>query len=67
MQTVDAKKVVVNIDCADLHAFDRQLYEWLVAYPAEVLPILDAVLSQAAEQLTGATNLSLQARPCDCC
>jgi len=37
---------VINLDTADLRAFDRTLYTWLVNYPREVVPIFDKQIAE---------------------
>lgn len=42
MQAVEDEDLVVNVDCQDMRKFDVELYSQLVAYPMEVIPLLDA-------------------------
>eukprot|EP00741_Cyanophora_paradoxa_P009453 tig00000144_g9157.t1 len=37
----------VNIDCKQIYDFDKQLYTDLIAYPQEIIPLMDLVLSKA--------------------
>eukprot|EP00727_Mastigamoeba_balamuthi_P009365 m51a1_g5050 DNA replication licensing factor MCM4 (1097) ;mRNA; r:58296-64081 len=41
---------VINIDCANLKAFDAQAYAHLVNYPSQVIPIMDHVINELASQ-----------------
>ena len=42
VQAVEDEDLVVNVDCQDMRKFDVELYSQLVAYPMEVIPLLDA-------------------------
>lgn len=39
------------MDCKELHSFTPQLYRSLVAYPREVIPVLDDVLNTIAASI----------------
>jgi DNA replicative helicase MCM subunit Mcm2 (Cdc46/Mcm family) len=42
----DHNETLLNIDCMNIYAFDAQLYQQLVMYPAEVLVLLDKEAKQ---------------------
>jgi hypothetical protein len=45
-QMYDHNETLLNIDCMNIYAFDAQLYQQLVMYPAEVLVLLDKEAKQ---------------------
>ena len=53
LQALDDEEVFLNIDLMHLHQYDKQLYSQLVAYPGEVIPLLDAEARYIAEDLQG--------------
>ncbi|KAL3152229.1 hypothetical protein ABBQ32_001311 [Trebouxia sp. C0010 RCD-2024] len=56
-QALDDEEVFLNIDLLHLHQYDKQLYGQLVAYPGEVIPLLDAEARYIAEDLLGGEEL----------
>ena len=54
MQAVEDEDLVVNVDCQDMRKFDVELYSQLVAYPMEVIPLLDAETSDVVVDQFGA-------------
>lgn len=63
-QVVENGEPMLNIDCQDILASgDRLLYEWLVRYPREVIPLFDAevaklVAAERAAELAAAGELA---------
>lgn len=57
VQALDDEEVFLNIDLIHLHQYDKQLYGQLVAYPGEVIPLLDAEARYIAEDLLGGEEL----------
>ena len=57
VQALDDEEVFLNIDLLHLHQYDKQLYGQLVAYPGEVIPLLDAEARYIAEDLLGGEEL----------
>ena len=53
MQALDDEEVFLNIDLMHLHQYDKQLYGQLVAYPGEVIPLLDAEARFIAADVQG--------------
>ena len=53
MQALRDEDVHLNIDLMHLWAYDPDLYEQLVAYPGEVIPLLDQEAREIAEDLNG--------------
>ena len=53
MQALDDEEVFLNVDLMHLHQYDKQLYGQLVAYPGEVIPLLDAEARYIAADLQG--------------
>ena len=53
MQALDDEEVFLNIDLMHLHQYDKQLYGQLVAYPGEVIPLLDAEARYIAADVQG--------------
>ncbi len=43
----------MNVDCANIAEFDPVLYGHLVAYPTEVIPLMDEVAQEVALQGEG--------------
>jgi len=41
------------LDCKNLYDFDRELYQQLINYPQEVIPIFDLVMNEAFQALVG--------------
>jgi hypothetical protein len=33
----------INVNCVNLHAYDKELYEWLLRYPQDIIPAFDLV------------------------
>ncbi|XP_060861436.1 DNA replication licensing factor MCM4 [Metopolophium dirhodum] len=58
----------VDIDCGHLHKFDSEIYDQLICYPQEVIPVFDTVVNEVfftkypAADLTHVTK-ALQVRP----
>ena len=53
LQALDDEEVFLNIDLMHMYDYDGDLYNQLVAYPGEVIPLLDAEARYIAEDLTG--------------
>ena len=53
VQALDDEEVFLNIDLMHLHQYDKQLYSQLVAYPGEVIPLLDAEARYIAADVQG--------------
>jgi len=47
-QMIEKEAVAFNLDCHNLHSFDPELYNQLVQYPQEVIPIFDFVVQEEA-------------------
>lgn len=47
---VDSGVYNLNVDCRNLHEFDPRLYEELVRYPQELIPIFDLVVNNYLEE-----------------
>jgi hypothetical protein len=45
---IEKEAVAFNLDCHNLHDFDPELYNQLVQYPQEVIPIFDFVVQEEA-------------------
>lgn len=45
---IEKEAVAFNLDCHNLHSFDPELYNQLVQYPQEVIPIFDFVVQEEA-------------------
>ena len=41
VQIMDSEEVFLNIDLQHMHKYNRELYGQLIAYPGEVIPLLD--------------------------
>ena len=41
----------VDLDCADLHSYDEELYSQLISYPQEIVPLFDIVVNDIAATL----------------
>ena len=53
MQAVDDEEVFLNIDLMHMYEYDRELYGQLIAYPGEVIPLLDNEARYIAADLLG--------------
>ena len=53
MQAIKDEDVHLNVDLMHMFAYDPELYEQLVAYPGEVIPLLDVEAREIAEDLHG--------------
>lgn len=53
MQALKDEDVHLNIDMMHMYSYDPELYQQLVAYPGEVIPLLDVEASEIAEDITG--------------
>ena len=53
MQALKDEDVHLNVDLMHMWAYDPELYEQLVAYPGEVIPLLDVEAREIAEDLHG--------------
>lgn len=51
VQALDDEEIYLNIDLMHLREFDSPLYDQLVAYPGEVIPLVDAEARYLAEDL----------------
>jgi len=45
--------VFLNIDLMHMYEYDRELYNQLIAYPGEVIPLIDTEARYIAEDLIG--------------
>jgi DNA replication licensing factor MCM4 len=50
-QALDTERYNVNIDCSNIHLFDAQLYNQLVRYPQEMIPILDITVHEVLQTI----------------
>lgn len=58
----------INIDCADLYAHDTVLYQQLIRYPQEVVPIFDLVVqAEYAEKVDSESEIAIQVRTFNLC
>ena len=53
MQALNDEDVYLNVDCMHMYAYDEDLYKQLIAYPGEVIPLLDVEAREIAEDLRG--------------
>lgn len=53
LQAIKDEDVHLNVDLMHMFAYDPELYEQLVAYPGEVIPLLDVEAREIAEDLHG--------------
>lgn len=53
LQAREQEEVVLNVDCNNIAEFDPVLYGHLVAYPTEVIPLMDEVAQEVALQGEG--------------
>lgn len=53
VQAVDDEEVFLNIDLMHMYEYDRELYGQLIAYPGEVIPLLDNEARYIAADLLG--------------
>eukprot|EP00891_Asterochloris_glomerata_P005527 jgi/Astpho2/5527/fgenesh1_pm.00079_%23_8_t len=60
---VEDEDLVVNVDCQDMRKFDVELYSQLVAYPMEVIPLLDAETNDVVVDQFGPETAELQLVP----
>jgi hypothetical protein len=51
------QEVVLNVDCHDIAAMDPVLYSDLVAYPTEVIPLMDQEAQALASSMEGAADI----------
>lgn len=56
MQIVETQLIAFNLDCRNLADFDPELYNQLVQYPQEVIPILDIVINDEAAAINAAQD-----------
>lgn len=49
---VNTRVPFINLDCEHLHSYDPELYQHLVNYPGEILPIFDKVLGALTDELS---------------
>lgn len=65
-QAMENQEVVINVDCADIASTDPILYSNLIAYPTEVIPLMDqeaqALASSMDDGQGGGTALDLQVK-----
>lgn len=50
-EMVENEEPNINLDCQNLHQFDEELYKQLVAYPQEIIPIMDVVINDVALEM----------------
>ena len=53
VQALNDEDVYLNVDCMHMYAYDEDLYKQLIAYPGEVIPLLDVEAREIAEDLRG--------------
>ena len=53
VQAVDDEEVFLNINLMHMYEYDRELYGQLIAYPGEVIPLLDNEARYIAADLLG--------------
>jgi DNA replication licensing factor MCM4 len=59
----DTERGFINIDCTDLYDHDAVLYQQLVRYPQEVVPIFDLVVqAEYQEKIDDQSDMSIQVR-----
>ncbi len=51
VQEMDSEEVFLNIDLLHMFEYDRELYGQLIAYPGEVIPLLDNEARSIVEDL----------------
>ncbi|KAL6065643.1 DNA replication licensing factor, mcm4 component [Balamuthia mandrillaris] len=56
----DTENPNLNIDCAHLHAYNRELYRQLVLYPQEVIPLFDCVVHKLLREMYEEEGLPLE-------
>lgn len=54
MQALKDAEVHLNVDLMHMYSYDKDLYDQLVAYPGEVIPLLDVEAREIAEDLQAA-------------
>jgi DNA replicative helicase MCM subunit Mcm2 (Cdc46/Mcm family) len=45
-----SKETALTIDCEDLYEFDKSLYQQLVMYPQEIIPMMDVVVNNLYDE-----------------
>mmetsp|Transcript_7204 Transcript_7204/g.13466 ORF Transcript_7204/g.13466 Transcript_7204/m.13466 type:complete len:919 (-) Transcript_7204:135-2891(-) len=55
-EIVETQLIAFNLDCRNLADFDPELYNQLVQYPQEVIPILDIVINDEAAAINAAQD-----------
>lgn len=53
MQALKDSEVHLNVDLMHMYSYDKDLYDQLVAYPGEVIPLLDVEAREIAEDFEG--------------
>jgi DNA replication licensing factor MCM4 len=51
LQMIRTDQVVLNLDCQNLHAFNPGLYENLVSYPQEIIPMFDMIAGNIRDRI----------------
>lgn len=69
---MDSEEVLLNVDLQHMHKHDRELYGQLVAYPGEVIPLLDYEARSIAEdsiegELPERRSFTVSEILCFCC
>lgn len=49
-RVVDTQVGFINVDCEHLHTHNAQLYDNLVNYPTEVVPLFDSVIQELVNE-----------------
>ena len=63
-QAREGEEVVLNVDCANIADFDPVLYGHLVAYPTEVIPLMDEVAQEVALEADGPQDAAFELQAC---
>lgn len=53
----------LNIDCTQLYEFNNQLYEQLIKYPTEIIPLMDVVVNQVYCDVADPSELDNEGMP----
>jgi DNA replication licensing factor MCM4 len=48
----------LTIDCRDLHSYSADLYQQLIMYPQEIIPMMDVVVNNLFEEHKAPLSLS---------
>lgn len=49
-QIATDRTMCLNLDCSEVHEFDPKLYEWIINYPREVLPVVDHKIKEIVQR-----------------